>query len=472
MATPMNRRQSFELNRDYYKCMLTRDNLDKRVKVYATHGSPVVLYNLDDSTPLLSIHFVNTVPNPLNATSPKSVTMLTEREDSHREGGGRQRFQGMINKDHQRVGFFIHNLTTTGAVDVNFFYDNEEEAVNCKEIEPPKRLNSINELRPFESYLIEADLQADNRSIVLSAFEDRRTVAEDEQRAKETGKKPESTRFFVSVVPHANVPGHTERFANTVWHTADYIVLEDEKPAMPIPYYGAPGQLRLASRTLESVRPLGGPVISAASSSFSVAQSFDDSDDDVLGYASAAPAYQNPYPGEPRDLFRPAGVDKSLVTTTHPRGPAPKQRADKLVANSLATKLTHGEQLEVTPYASYAVYDFTKNSVCEIGLSVEKSLENYNAEFDADLKFCTELIESFISKRIAEEFLNTRVFTESACVVCQDDESPPPNIIFYGCGHAVCHKDCAGPLLSARAPRCPMCRGNIVATMPYESQAV
>jgi hypothetical protein len=154
-----------------------------------------------------------------------------------------------------------------------------------------------------------------------------------------------------------------------------------------------------------------------------------------------------------------------------------KKGRSKMVENSKAAKLVHGDVVAVQTDDCETVFSDVKSQKCVLGLSIAPDLDvglalHLRAQ-DVRNKSCTAALEKWktilasrfgrvstgIEKAEEKEDPPTkRLFVSEACVVCMDG---PPDILFCECGHRCCHAKCSG-----RIETCPLCRQDILARLP------
>ena len=161
--------------------------------IYSTKNVPLTLFSTTTGLPLLSVHFL----------SDTSKTVISETTND--EIKGLSQFQGLIQKDNQKIKFAITNHTQHTNICLNFLPSNRDGSKVST-----TRMNEINIFKPGSTVFISSDQRADNKSIILSPGVDQKTGK------KIKNKDYDGTYFFLQVVP-TKYHGEIKSWTNTKW---------------------------------------------------------------------------------------------------------------------------------------------------------------------------------------------------------------------------------------------------------------
>ncbi len=142
-----------------------------------------------------------------------------------------------------------------------------------------------------------------------------------------------------------------------------------------------------------------------------------------------------------------------------------EDKATDVRGESLVSDVSGGETYVQEKVVDVENLDFDYDNMskfCTFSLSVAPSLVFASSPTREQLEqWAKDLLQKY-NREDVDRYLAKldRVYKAETCCICLEEDSPP-NQIFYQCGHACCHQDCAKTLTT-----CPFCRAFIVAKLP------
>lgn len=194
------------------------------------YGKPMCLFSEHDGTPLAVLNLEYQDRSRYTDQHTSFVTELPADTQGQAQATGplRQRFQGVVTLDDQKVQFVLTNCTDNY---INFNLMKCDEKVTETN---PGGLNQVNELRPYESYAVQCDQTLGNRVLKLTTHktlndsskltEFTETTLGDEVKAS-TGSKVGSYLYLSVATRNDDNAENCERFKKTFWKPVDYLVV-------------------------------------------------------------------------------------------------------------------------------------------------------------------------------------------------------------------------------------------------------
>jgi hypothetical protein len=228
------------LDTDFFRAVkhdvAPKDNFEYEAYVAKYARSTMVLYSRKTHTPLAAL--------VLKADDPGALSVLTSRPTP--PGQNEPYFQGMINMPNQVFEFSIVNLSSDGWINFNILHT--PHRVNEVDPGPAYGVNAVNELRPEQSYTIEAD-QRTNRRMLLKGRtktqQDGTVVATTVQEVESKGDPKQGLYFYLSVVPDQASKTLCDQFAEgTIWKCATHLIRKVPRPVYIAKGFGGGGGYR------------------------------------------------------------------------------------------------------------------------------------------------------------------------------------------------------------------------------------
>ena len=356
-------------------------------------------------------------------------------------------FQGLCSEDNQEFEYVLTNFSEHGMINFNIM---REAGQRVDRVDPGPLLgvNEVNELEPRHSFPIRCD-QKDNLALMLSTVFGGATVAQDQ--AASGGNRNNSKAMYrhLSVVPESDIPQMATQFSETAWVCTDTVTLKRGITTRK----GARGATRGATRGGSSVgvdeephqyRERGCLQMSWGSGSD------DDEPEDVLSLPllnpRAAAQQSNAFDGVRYEPCRGVRIADGMPS------------ASLIATSKVATVGTSGRHIDVTSVVTHNEYDYTLNSApCVLAMSVQTLLQFTDHVLSpAQGHAILDTIKTSHYKSLLESKI--KVYASDMCVICLDEK---PDTVIFGCGHQCLHDACK----VAEIVDCPMCRGNITATL-------
>lgn len=214
------------LDTDYFRAVkhdvAPKDNFEYEAYVAKYARSTMVLYSRKTHTPLAAL--------VLKADDPGALSVLTSRPTP--PGQTDPYFQGMINMPNQVFEFSIINLSSDGWINFNILHT--PHRVNEVDPGPAYGVNAVNELRPEQSYTIEADQRTGRRMVLKGRTKtqsDGTVVATTVQEVESKGDPKQGLYFYLSVVPDQASKTLCDQFAEgTIWKCATHLIRKVPRP--------------------------------------------------------------------------------------------------------------------------------------------------------------------------------------------------------------------------------------------------
>lgn len=459
------------------------------------YGHPMCLFSSVDGLPiaLLELRYQNK-----QLYDSAYNTFVTELPSN---GSDKQSFQAIATKDSEAIEFVITNASDNY---INFnLMKCDEKVVTVN----PKGLNEINELRPYESFAVKSDQTIGNRIIKLTAnvnSDGRQTKLKDE--VNDSSEKVGSY-LFLSIVPKLGTT-LCDRFAETFWKPVDYFVVKTTKTIQTNNAYIVKGvtqhsdtsNMLLLDSNDQSER-LFRSSANSRHSGFKYSR-FDRSADNALTQESAYQQYSstnmpNLLPlnntSERRESNKNIQKNIKCLAPKIQRGGSPQihhqaknesfslntihvddleeeedyvedlegfNLNDAVMESKVANISVGDEVIQVNSTQTDIMYDYDKISKpCILGLSVMQGFKLKVLSDDQIKTELTDLIKRYIGNAYAELISQMKVYNSDTCIICLTEQ---PNVLFYRCGHICIDKACM-----TKMDRCPICRQNIAASIPY-----
>jgi hypothetical protein len=165
--------------------MLVRETAtDAELALYQPIGYPLVLRSKKDDRDLASIHI-------MDGTAPHIKPIISKLPNDD------DRYQIIFGKDDTNMLIVITNFCHEGYVKLDLMKD--DRIIN--EVDPGG-INQINEVRPFQSYEINADFTNQNRQIIVSK---KKTSSGEHVKLEDDEKKPAGEKvgdyIYLTVTP-------------------------------------------------------------------------------------------------------------------------------------------------------------------------------------------------------------------------------------------------------------------------------
>jgi len=407
------------------------------------HGQSMCLFSKVGGSPLA---FLNLRYQDLSLYGNGQSSFITEIPS---DSDDKQRFQGVVTKNGQNIELVITNLTDDY---INFNLMKCDEKVD--EVNPGG-LNEVNELHGYESYAIRCDQTQGSRILKLDTGNSSVTLREEESKPPETKV---GNYLYLSVVPLVSNQTQNTQFQDTYWKPVDYFVIRQKTYVEP--ETSNSGIEGVFERNIEGVFEINiGRVIergeplelcveyNAVPCSLQCnSMTFTTGNDDTFGNYPA-----NGYPAN------------SNVEGTHDEMRDIIEDRCQMVMESKVARIGVGEEvINVETRQTGNNYDYDHHSKpCVLGFSVMENMVVELPPVDAETaqKEVKDLINSYLS-RTYESFLSqTTAFVSDTCCVCLESNV---DTLFYRCGHVCVDKQC-----SKNLAKCPLCRTNIMARVPY-----
>ena len=432
------------------------------------YGHPMCLYSSDGfPIALLELRYQN--KNLYNEGHDSFITELPSNTDQTK-----QSFQAITTKDNEAIEFVITN-TTESYINFNLMKcDENVTSVN------PGGLNQVNELRPLESYTVKSDQTLGNRILKLISHktsDGKNTKLKDEIKTEK--QEQVGSYLFLSIVPKLG-ESLCQRFTETFWKPVDYFVI---KTISKTPKY---------TSSLESFNGSLNELEGIANAGASYMQLSALNSDDTLYYGrsrgssssgnniqrggyekqssikkllsiplkkASKSMLSNSDDEEEEDEYIQLSANKSKSIKHSRSKPTTNQIMESKVAN-----ISVGEEIiNVSSQETDIMYDYDKSSKpCVLGLSVMEGFK-LNVLTDEQIKNeIIELIKTYLNNTYTELISQMKIYNSDSCCICLSEE---PDTIFYRCGHACIDSGCM-----KKMDKCPICRQNIAATVPYTNK--
>lgn len=486
------------LDQSQFQSVYTQVSDDKTTTytVYRPLGNPMILFSEVDGSPLASLRL--SAQETVTQTGEfKGRALITNRPDKTTDN--LQMFQGLIDRTGQEIQLSITNLSNKGRINFNILRTDQKVTMV-----DPGGLNQVNELRPYETYHVKSDQNANNASLVLNSVVHTQvdqktgvekrvkvTLKQDEDNADTNENGAEGTYFYLSVVPEMGNEELQNRFAKTYWATASLILVRSPYTA-PRPSRWGYGRLRRVNRYPNQY--LGGAGIDlggaagaggAGANLLNVAHDvvgavYQDTDtpsddDDLEADEEEDSDTEEEYPaavmhnrdnmvnrGRPRPRYMRKRGAKGMKKK---KGRMRKSTTESFltttdVLDTTAAKLGHGRLITVNSAFTGAEYDYDRpSSRCVLGLSVADNINFAMVgsspsmeEMVADAK---ELVKEVAEGKYIDWLQTTKLYKAEECIICMDDEERL-DCVFYTCGHQCSSMECA-----EMVSKCPLCRSYI-----------
>lgn len=441
-----------ELSNRYFKTILTEEHNEYTFKIIRPIGHPIVLFSKIDGSPLASIH--------LKCKNNEKKALFTRRPNKSKVNCD---FQGIIDTDEQEFEFVITNLSTDGYINFNILkQDKKVNEVN------PNGLNEINELRPYESYVVQCD-QINNKSLILSSIKknngnniEKITISEAESSDENI---PIGTYYFLSVIPQLDKTELVEKYKNTFWSCVDLFYLKEK--------------IKQKKITHDIDMSFG------LDRGISFAETF--AGDNLLRnrFMDNRTYIQSPKnidynPVLSRNIFtRSSNLRRNIFTDTNVLDNLVKKSninyiddddnslsiSDDIINDSYASNVIAGRDVVVNSIETGILYSYdTPAESCVICLSVSDKLKINSEPDDKEFMEQAKTLLLDLIKNQGKELLSklTKIFESDECVICLEGKKDNKvlDIIFYQCGHQCCHAECF-----TNINKCPLCRNLISATI-------
>lgn len=450
------------LNTKFFTLVSTNQHNDTTYYAYKPNNHSMVLYSQIDGTPLASVA-LKYRNNWLNSTESCIITKIQDKDDQ-------QRFQGIVSKDNQEIAFVITNLCSEGMLDINLMKSN----IKVKEVNPGG-LNQVNELRPYESYEIQADQTRGNRSIIISYAKDKEnnkvTLAEETEK---TTEEKVGDYLYISVLPQVTISSLATKFKKTVWKSSDDFIIVSKTYKHTFDPESSKSDLSFNEPTLG----LGGG--ETASFSFgdcsrrglSRSASMPVSTGSAFSFGASSPGI-----GRSASLFS-SGASQTMATPfSFASAPMPASTGQAFsfgasapaksmsmsddnfmpsVMNSHVGKLKHGEQVIVNSSETGLEYNYDLISpIATFNISVLENMVLLPGTTKEVMKSNIEKYIKLITDKEDVKLINdiNKLYTAETCCVCLESI---PDMVFYKCGHVCTDKECSKEL-----KECPYCRSTI-----------
>ncbi|AYV78015.1 MAG: hypothetical protein Edafosvirus3_93 [Edafosvirus sp.] len=187
------------LDSKYFTTIYSEDFNNYKYTIVQPKGNPMILFSKVDGTPIASLH--------MKPTNTDHKAIITKRTDKSPDVD----FQGIMTKGDEEFSFVISNLTN------HHIYFNILK-------EDQTAVNRVNDLGPYVSYEVVADMK-DDGALILSYIKKSPTDTETKTEyvtVKKAEEKNEykGTYYYISVVPE-NKPEQCDLFKETVWACVD-----------------------------------------------------------------------------------------------------------------------------------------------------------------------------------------------------------------------------------------------------------
>lgn len=434
---------SQKLSTKYFKTILTEEHNEYTFKIIRPIGHPIVLFSKIDGSPLASIH--------LKCQNDDKKALFTRRPNKSKINCD---FQGIIDTDEQEFEFIITNLSADGYINFNILKQNEKvNEVN------PGGLNEINELRPYESYVVQCD-QSNNKSLILSSIKknngdkiEKITISEAES---SDDNIPIGTYYFLSVIPQLDKIELVEKYKNTFWSCVDLFYLKEK--------------IKQVKNTIGLDRGISFAETFAGDNIFRNRFM-----DNRIYIQSPRNIDYNPVLSRNmftrssnlrRNIFSKATISDNLVNDSAIECISSSVPvSDDIINDSYASNVIAGRDVVVNSIETGILYSYdTPAESCVICLSVSDKLKINSEPDDKEFMEQAKTLLLDLIKNQGKELLSklTKIFESDECVICLEGKKDNKvlDIIFYQCGHQCCHAECF-----TNINKCPLCRNLISATI-------
>ena len=491
-------RPNMSLDRRYFERVAAETIGDARYEVYRAENS-LVLMSTVTGEPLaaLTLRTQSSFPGKF---------VIWKRGDE----ADLAHFQGLCSEDNQEFEYVLTNFSEHDMINFNIM---REAGQRVDQVDPGPLLgvNEVNELEPLQSFPIRCD-QKDNLALMLSTVFGGATVAQDQAASGGNRNNSKAMYCHLSVVPESDIPQMATQFSETAWVCTDTVTLKrgttthgatrggssvgvDEEPHQ----YRERGCLQMSwgsgSDDDETDDVMSSPLLhssrsddAARGNTIKNVRLADDMPSDPLVWSGATKLRGSRKIGSMRqpDLaprhspaagafsshgevgrqcnFAERRAPKAGAFVNRP-GPCRGVRladgmpsAALIATSKVATVGTSGRHIDVTSVVTDKEYDYTLNSApCVLAMSVQTLLQFTGHVLSPAQGYAIlDTIKTSHYKSLLESKI--KVYASDMCVICLDEK---PDTVIFGCGHQCLHDACK----IAEIVDCPMCRGNITATL-------
>lgn len=372
-------------------------------------------------------------------------------------------FQGLVNETGFEFELVITNLSGLGAVNFNILKTDNRVG----EINPQSGLNLINELHPYESYPVKCD-QATGRALVLTIMSDNKTVHTTETDSGGVASKTKGTYYWLSVAPSNASQQLQDLYAKTEWRAVNYFIQQKTRRSIQLEqlehHNVAASVINRTPPSSRVVRP--GGVIRRGFRGIAKSSPLSSLEFHVNSAISYEPEDEEEEEEGAEDF---ALFDDTTIDDTSAKGSkkgkvsalTPPEKKLSIIDASMAATVTGGRNIYVQGKETGWSYNYDRISEpCILGLSIALNLKFEPQNPDAVSENLRNLIDAYKANTVLELLQEIpTTYKEDMCIICQDESTGEPDVVFYKCGHQCIHRKCE----SIRMTSCPMCRQVITA---------
>jgi len=462
------------LDGELFKYITHRVQHGEAFVAYKLLGNPMVLHSAVDGLPLACLHLRAATGRGARPQQRATQALVARRPDR-----GPSDFLGIVGADDQEFELVMTNLTASDLMMFDIggaprareedFWERTEASFWSGSHRNDRRLNRSNILWPMRP-----NVCSENHLHFLDHQEHRQLVL----RAKSSSPTADIAGLDRSTIGAESCDGYPlfvypkygsrigDKFAKTSWSCPETILV-----------VGAPALLDSDIRDYHNIvveMPRSDvDIIDEAAASFGVSR---ERLLQALGIDEALLLEL------PEDLRREtlvmslqvadlSALEDESVSTVPSAGPS----ASALAMGARPAEVAAGRRLPHSGAHNLLIekFDFERRSAAAVlTLGVRDGIQLYEAggaaeqlesEDEAQLEKRLDKLVRTRTAELLEDAQSNCQYATKECVVCLES-SPPPDTIFYQCGHRCVHKNCVS---TRRLPRCPLCRSLIVAILPH-----